>query len=196
MTTFPSGPYSVQIPYIVSGLTHRLELNCNVIGAAPVGSAPAAIQLESQSDIGVNLAVGVNAFWNLIRVFYPATTLASTYTLWKHNPQNTERLYISAGSLTTPNGSSANPNILAFQTIFTWRTGKGNVAKIQLMEAHFNLSTRLPLPSTGDAQINALNAYILGNDNWVMARDRSFPVAAMNVSHGQNEKLHRRRNRS
>lgn len=196
MTSYPAGPYVVEIPQVYSNLTHSLTFNCDVIGEAAPGSAPTAITLRSHDGTGVNLDIGVNAAWALIRPFFQVLTLASSYTLWKQTVGVTDRQFISAGALSAPNGVNPGGNLPAQQLVLTWRSAAGGIMKLQMLEGVFEGNARLPLLSSPDANVLNLSTYILGNDNWITARDRSFPVAAMNASYSQNEKVFNRRYRS
>jgi hypothetical protein len=40
-----------------------------------------------------------------------------------------------------------------------------------------------------------LLALVEGTDNWMLARDTSYPIAGMNYLHGQNERIFRKRYR-
>lgn len=195
MAPLPPGPFTVEIPYIVDGLAHSFELNCDVIGTYAPGDAPTAIQLRTRDSGGVNLDVGVNAMWTIARPVFATTALASTYTLWQRNVNNLDKLFISAGSLTTPNGSGGTYQP-ATQMIMTLRAGGGNVAKIVIQETVFTRKDRVSIDSSVVPGLIALADYAMSMDSWIMARGASFPVAKMNVSFGNNEVTEQRRYRA
>ena len=195
MVAFRAGPYTVEIPYIVDGLDHKLEFNCDTLGAAVPGSAPTAVMLRTRDTEGVNLDVGVNAAWAVIKPVMATGALASTYTLWKRNVNNDDKLFISAGSLSSPNGSGG-AYVPASQAIMTLRAGGGNVLKITLMESVFTRKDRVSIDSSGVPGLVAVADYCLTMDSWIMARGQSFPVAKLNVSFGNNDKTEERRYRA
>lgn len=196
MTAYPPGPFLLEIPYVYAGLSHDVTVNCDAVGTPTVGSDPTTVFLETKDGAGATLDDSANALWDLIRVFFLPATGASAYTLWKCNPDNSERLFISGGALVHPNGGGTGVVIPSSEVIFTWRSAGGNYLKIELLEHTIDSQSRAPLLSTGLAPVNALSAFVLGPSSFVMARDRSFPVVAMNASFGQDEATWRRRNRA
>lgn len=197
MATYPPGPYILDIPYTVSGLSHNLTINCDVIGTPAIGAAPNTIELETKNGEGILLSGAADELWGVLRPAMTTQALASTYTLWKANEDNGEKTFVSGGSLTTPNGSLVDAPMLTSQVTLTWRSARGNYARLQIMESAFAGAARLPLLSSGHAVLYAISAYVLGPTSVVMARDRSFLIVPMNASFDpQNGTLHNRRNRS
>lgn len=195
MAQHKAGPYTLTYPMIFNGLTHDLEVNCDVIGTAETGDAPDDVTLRTRSGVGADLDASANAFWGVVRGFFNGLTLCSTYNLWKRNENNDDRLFISGGTLTNPNGSNPTANTAAGQIILTWRTGGGNVMRLSLQEPVVPNNDRVPIASSFDPNTIAVNGFIMSGLNFVMARDRSFPVAPMNQSFGQNEVTFKRRYR-
>lgn len=191
-----AGPYTLSFPMVYDELSHDFEVNCDVLGSPVVGSDPATINLRTRNGDGADLDTCANALWAELRQMFNASTLCSTYTLFKRNVNNENRDFISGGGLDLPNGSGVAANVPASQATFTWRSGGGHIMKMVLLEANLGGNGRGPLPSTGNVFINSLNGFVLSGLNFVSARDRSFPVAALNASFGQNEKIFERRFRS
>lgn len=196
MASFPAGPYILEIPTITAGFAHPITINCDTIGDATPGSSPLDITLRNKGGGGVILSGAANAFWDLCRVLFSPSTLASTYTLWKVGVTNTEREFISAGNLTSPNGGTFGTYQPAQQQTFTWRAGSGGILKLVLLEGNTSGNTRIPIVAAPDAAVLALNTYVLSDDSFLMARSRAFAVAAMNMSMGQNEAIFKARFRS
>ncbi len=196
MTAYPPGPFLLEIPIVWTGLQHEITVNCDAVGTPVTGDLPTTVFLETKDGVGATLDDCANAFWGIIRNFYHTTTAASAYTLWKCNPDNSERLFISGGPLATINGASSLTNVESHQSIFTWRSGNGNYLKVELLEDTLTSNDRLPMYSTGFGSVDDLSDFVLSPASFIMARDRSFPVVAMNASFGQDEKTWRRRHRA
>lgn len=197
MATFPAGPYTLEYQGSVGSLVHLLTFNCDTVGTPDIGTPPLDVFLETRDHAGSTLADAANALWDVVRPLFGPTYLCSTYTLWKRVPENTEKIFISAGTLTNPNGTgAAGSTVLSSQITGTWRSALGNVMKVVLLEAATTRVDSVPIPSSGDVWFIPLSTFILSPAGFVMARDRSFPVAPMKVSYGQNEKIFNRRNRS
>ena len=193
------GPYTLLFPMLFQQLSHDFEVNCDVSGT-PVTGTPAddVEMITSVIENYVPLDVAANALWAAVRQMFNAATLCSTYTLWKRTETTTERIFISGGVLTTPNGSSAAANTLAGQGTFTFRSGGGGVGKLVFLEGTFgtNPTDRLPWASSVDPAAVAVRDYLMSDDNIIAARDRGYPVTPLNAAFGQNEKLFNRRYRS
>lgn len=196
MTVRPPGPYLLDIPYVQTGEVHHFTVNCDVVGPATIGLSPTVITMRSQGSGPLILAGAADDLWDVIRPIMPATTIASQYVLWKYNGTNLDKTFISGGTLTTPDGSSVGAVVLASQAIFTFRSGAGNIGKLVVNDTPITLNTRGPLGTSSIGVTAAIKTYLLSANCIVMARDRSFPVAGLNESFGQNEKLWRRRYRS
>jgi hypothetical protein len=197
MTAFPAGPYILEIPYIVADEGHSLRVNCDVTGSPAIGSAPSSITLETKDGDGILLNGGADEFWDAVRPLMSSDASATAYILWRANEDNNDLTFISGGTLTTPNGASGGDPILTSQATYTWRSGRGNWGRIQIMDQPIPLLSKGPLLSTGQSVVNALSTYILGGTSFIMARDRSFLVVPLNASFDpQNQKLFNRRYRS
>lgn len=196
MAQYPPGPYQLEIPYITEGFTHYFHVNCDAIGDPAIGTAPLDVDMRTKGSGPTSLVLSANLLWATMRTAFSSQTLATNYTLWKYNTSNQDRIFISGGDLETPNGSAGAAPVLAWGAIYTYRTGLGNVGKLQIMEPAIGLNTRAPMGSTPGFNGPTVKAYLLGSTNIVMARDRSFPVAAMNEALGQNETLADKRFRS
>lgn len=194
MTAYPAGPYLLTIDYVWDNISHEFAANCDVIGTPTTGDDPDSVIMRTKGSVSVDLQTAADALWTVIRMFFNGTTLASTYTLWKTNPDNEDRLFISGGVLTSPNGGNISaPNGVATEAIWTFRTGNGNVMKVNLLEGVFGGNVQIPMASDTTPGVLGLRTYMTGDNAIVMARDRSFAVAPMNSSYGQNEKTWRRR---
>lgn len=197
MATLRPGPYTLEFPQQFAELTHKLEFNCDVLGTPASGDAPSTIMMRDAGSTGLSdLATAANDLWGVIRPFFTPSTLCSTYTLWKRTLTTTERIFVSGGILTSPNGSGSGVNTPASQATYTLRSGAGGYLKVIFLEGLFTSSSRIPMSSDTLTAVPAFRTYLLGDGCIVMARDRGFPVATMNSSYGQNEKIFDRRYRS
>jgi hypothetical protein len=191
-----AGPYTLQFPIIQTGLLHLQEFNCDVLGTPAVGDDPSDVTMRTRVGDGVDLETAATALWGVIRAMYNPSSLCSTYALFKRNVDNENRDFISGGSLSAPNGSSAGAAQLAHQTTLTYRTAGKGILKLVFIEDIWTQQIRLPLNSGSAAEFGPINGYILGDDNIVMARNRTFPVAPLAATGGQNEKVFKRRYRA
>jgi hypothetical protein len=195
MATNPPGPFLFVIPTITDGLSHDITVNCDVYAEPDPGTDPGDVNMRTKDGEGASLSACANNFWAIVRAAFGTTTLASTFTLYKLGVNNNDRQFISAGTLATPNGQFGT-YVPAQQLTMTWRGGGGGIAKLQLMECNVAGNSRVPSVSSVESVIVGINTFIMSDENFLMARERSFPVASMNASLGQNEKVWRRRFRN
>lgn len=197
MAKRPAGPYLLDIPYTIQGVLHHLTFNCDAVGSPAVGTPPSGVTMESKDGNGVLLNGAVDAFWTAVRPIFSTTTLASAWTLWKMNANNNDKLFISGGTLTTPNGGNAAAPILTSQVTLTWRTGGGNVTKLIFLETPLSANLSYPLTESPFGEPDAISAWVLSGGSIMLGRDRAFPVQAMTASFDpQNDKVFERRYRS
>ena len=198
MPQYPPGPFSVQIPYIVQGISHNFEFNCDVLGNPAIAADPQFIDLRTRDGQGASLQYCVNTLWASLRMALHLSTIASTYTLWRRNQNNSERAFVSGGTLTPVNGGEGGTIQLAHQNTLIWRSAGGSFLRIVILEGVFGGNESVPYPTAAatGTPFDDINTFLLSGENWVMARDRSFPVVPLSLSNGQNEKVWRRRFRS
>lgn len=202
MTTNLPGPYSVDFVYAtgISGLTinHHLELSCAVIGTPAVGATPGSIAVQTKSGASLALLTAVNDVWGIFRQgLASAGVVCQGWTLWRYVPGTLARDFITAGVVTTPLGASGVAPVPAAQTKCTLRSANGGILQVNMLESSVSGVSSSPLVPAGTGAWQVVMAqYLLSASGWVIARDDSYPVAALNVSFGQNEALFNKRYRN
>lgn len=188
------GPYEIE--YSLTGWSaparqHVFRVSVAAVGNPAAGSLPTAVDIQKMGGGTAKLNVVANQLWEFVRLFYPVAITCSGYTLWKYVPGTLGKDFRSAGAVTNVAGSGA-AIAAASQIVHTFRSAFGGVMKIQLMETSFGGSNRITLvPNGAGVAYQRLAAYVLSADNIVLARDDSYPVAAMNVASSENEALFR-----
>lgn len=195
MPTRPPGPFLLDFPYVQTGQAHHLTINVDMVGDETIGISPTVATLRSKGAGPLILSGAANAFWAIMRLFMPSSTIANSFVLWKYNGTNLDKTFISGGTLTTPNGGSIGTAVLASQLIMSYRSGGGNLGKLVVNDTVITTNVYGPLGGGLIGETVAVRSYLLSDDCVVMARDRSFPVAGLNEAAGQNEKLWKRRYR-
>jgi hypothetical protein len=74
----------------------------------------------------------------------------------------------------------------------TLRSQAGGIMRVQFMEPSTGGNTKDPYPFASTPG-QALAVYLAGLTNPFVARDNSYPIAPVNFSQTQNEKLYRKR---
>jgi hypothetical protein len=195
MANFP-GPYEIE--FLLSGWTspareHNVRLSVAVSGTPSPGDLPTTIDIQKTGGATAKLDVVANQIWSFYRQNYHTTISAIGYTLWKYVPGTLAKDYVSAGTVTTPLGTSGVSPTIAGQCTLTFRTANGGVLKCVFIESSsFGDVRQTLLPNVAGNASQKIGAYILSADNVALGRDDSYPVAAMRDSRGQNEKIWRK----
>jgi hypothetical protein len=194
---FP-GPYALRFFYITvptgfAPYTHKLELNCSVEGDPVAGTAMADINLNQRGAGTVNAVTAINAFIALLQPHFSTSTDFTLVELWNYVEGTYDASFISAFSpALVGTGGAPSAASAAIQTILTFRSLEGGIAKFGLMEGGLAPGQRQSFP-TANAAINSLAAYVCSPTTWVLARDTSAPVVPLNCLPGQNEAMFKRR---
>lgn len=194
-----SGPY--QIEYQLDGWTtptrsHVFRVNCLAVGSPAVGTPPASVTIQKMGGGTGSLQAVADQYWSFLRLSYPAAIVCSGFTLW-HFPGVTEaRDFITAGSVASPAGATGSVQ-QAQQTTLTYRSANGGIMKQVFLESNASGDARIALiPNTLGNSFQRMAAYIMSADNIAIADDDGFPVTALRMSQGQNEKIWRKLFRS
>lgn len=194
-----SGPY--QIEYQMDGWTtptrsHVFRVNCLAVGSPAVGTPPAGITMQKMGGGTGTLQAVADQYWSFLRLSFPVAIVCSGFTLW-HFPGTTEaRDFITAGSVATPAGATGSIQVAA-QTTLTYRSANGGIMKQVFLESNSAGNERAALiPNTLGSSFQRMAAYIMSADNIAIADDDGFPVTALRISQGQNERVFRKLFRS
>lgn len=193
---FP-GPYEVRLSYQTTSaavaLDHTQRLNCDLTAIPTPGDDFSNINLKTRGGIATpDLAAAMEAWLALIAERFFTSTTFGTIELWSYTPLTYDATFISAYSPTIAAGLSVTVTNPMMQEVMTFRTQEGGIMRVQLMEGVIATNERSPYP-TLNADIDAIFDFVKSSVNWILARDTSYPFAALNHLGGQNEKLFRQR---
>jgi hypothetical protein len=172
--------------------SHKLRANIMVQGSPVGGTVPTAIDVNKKGGATSNLQVMSDQVWSYFRLLYPSSISAASFTLWKW-VTNTSKDFISAGTLTTPAGSTGSITT-SWQTTLTFRSGSGGIAKLVFIECNQAGNQRNPLiANAAGTPVQRVAAYALSADSPFQALDNAFVVASLRDSRGENEAIRNRR---
>lgn len=189
-TNFP-GPYQADIHYttIVNTvpLDHVAKLNVDCAGPLVPGMDFSGIDFVTKGAGLVNGLAAVLDWADLIKTQFAADTTINRVELWSVAPESFDRTFISTADIAI-DGTHPNGTIPASQLIFTFRSQEGGIMRLNLMEATTLPAVPVAFP-TGTASYNNIANFVTSDDNWILARDTSYPIAAIRFLPGQNERL-------
>lgn len=188
---FP-GPNVLEVRYAVDGVQHKMNLNCDIEGIQLPGDDFSSLMVNTRGGNSVNLETALNSYLDLIRVFWSTGCDFIEVIVWEYLANTNDRVFITAASL-DKSGSNVGATVLAQQQTLTFRSVEGGIMKLVFLETADPSRQRIPFSAYAPGNITVLRDFITGTDNWIKAKDTSFPVAALNVSSGGNEKIFRKR---
>lgn len=175
--------------------SHFLRMNVDAINDPSAGANPTAVDIGLKNGLSDDLKAVADEAWSYLRLAYPTTISANSFTLWKWTT-DTVRDFISAGSLATPTGTVGTPQ-LAAQVTLTFRAAAGGIAKLVFIESNQSGDTRSALvPNPAGTAMQRIADYLLSARSPMQALDNTFVVAALRDSRGQNEAIWRKLYRS
>ena len=189
MTQFYPGPYEVELQYGTAAPYHKMRLNLSMSLEGAVGAPFSAYSVVTRTGGIVALDVAVNAWVDLIKTQFGATVNFPVATLFKYVPNSNEKNFRSIMNVAkVGTGAAVQPQ---HQSTLTFITQEGNNMRIVLLEDASNANTRIPIDDSS-AAVKAIADFVVGVNNWIKARDGSYPIGKLNYSGGQNEALFNR----
>lgn len=171
---------------------HTMDVNVN---SEPLPGTPfEAIEVELKDGSSAILATKVSEYVELIDGQFAITTDFSRAELWAIPEGTYDGQFISVYTLGVQ-GDSGSGTIAAHQNTWTFRSRDGGTMRVQLMETVDNTNLKQSYP-TGSSLVNDVFEYVTGSGSFFLARDNSVPLAPLNYSGGQNERLFRKRFRN
>lgn len=191
---FP-GPYQMRVFYAVQGRSHVQNINCDVIGTPAIGTAFADITLVTKDAVGIAADTAVDEWVDLIDGrLATVDAVINRAELWKYTDLTDLSTFVSSYSIGVAgaNGIATKP---ASELIMTFRTQEGGIMRIVIEESTAVVGAKQPYPPS-DAGDQAIMDYVVASDTWMLAKDTSYPVVALNFLPGQNERAFKKLYRS
>lgn len=188
------GPYEMEFSILVNAFTHKMRVSCNVEGNPAVGTLATAVNIIKRGGTSQNFEAVATTFWGFVRQLYNTAVTVTNVTLWKYTPNTFERTFISAIGVNLLAGASTTATGISQQSIYTFRSGNGGIAKLSLLETVNGTSAKTVLQaiSTGTAS-QKLAHYITSSDSPMIARDNGYLVQPLYQLDGTNEAVFKKR---
>lgn len=197
---FP-GPYTLRFLYSSGDLnpggdfSHGEELNLDLTAVPDAGSAFADIDAKTKGGILTPaLNTLVEAWITLIAPFWQTITTFGNVELFKNVPLSHEADFISSYTPTANLGTGVGSNTPASQGIMTFRSLEGGILRLNFMEVIFPAAASSLLP-VGNTALDAMEAFVISDASWILARDTSYINSGLRWLPGINERLFKKRYR-
>jgi len=184
-TNFP-GPFQVRIFYTANSRQHVQRLDCDMdIEGDPGQSFIYWTPNNNGASPILTLEEAVDAWVALMQPAFKTTDEISRAELWKYADASNDAAYQSVYTLGV-NGTSASPNVLNGEQIFTFRSSNGGSKRIHFFDGiqPWGATQAWPFSTTWAYNIGE---YVVGGDGWFVARDNGRLFAPLNFLPGSNE---------
>lgn len=199
------GPYEIRIGYFptvgaVQDIDHIQRLNVDLEGIPAQGDTFDNYEFtDKEGASGVSLDTLVEDWLTVFNNLYPNTMDIISCELWKYpTEQSFDAVFWSTYTPTANVGTGGAASQSAGQDIYTFRTSEGGIMKVVAME-----DGQVPGPPLAYGSMlavaQAVVDFILDGDGATytapfLARDTSYPFAAIRQYPGRNEALWKKRN--
>lgn len=189
---FP-GPYQVDIHYTVDDLEHVQKLSLDLAADPTPGDTFDTIQAVTRAGGNVDLDDAIDAWETILLPRFSSDCQFTSCELFKCNNDNFNRIWLSSYSMSGV-GTHVSAYAPANEVVHTYRTQEGGIMKVTWEECPLSFFAKAPLGSASSYEAT-IRDFILSTSNWILARDTSYPIAALNLLYGQNEVIFRKRYR-
>lgn len=189
------GPYAVRAQYVCDGLSHKIEVSCDVTEAPTSPTDLSTLTFVTKGATTKTVPDGISEFFATLAPLYPSSVSFDSIELWQYAVDSYDASFIGAYGLTVAgtSGGSINP---ASQITVTFRDTVGGILKIVMLETVSSDTTAQTGLSGAGSEVGAINTYATGNDSWLQSRRNGFPAAFLRASWTQNEAIYRKRYRN
>jgi len=194
---FP-GPLEIEFAYTVAGVKHKMRQSFSVAPPATVtpGQNPNTI-FPLLRDTGASPVSIVQHTQDLVDkiqpIFNDTDASGGVVDVYEYTPGTYDRTWITSfTSGFVP--SSAIPTGLASQTTLTFRSTKGGIGRLVLLETVGSTNDQIE-PGDFDLTIQELVTEFVSNGSPWRTRDDGFFLTPIRLSPGQNETIWRKRYR-
>jgi len=189
---FP-GPWQVDIHYVVDGYEHTQKLNLDVETVVTVGMPFDEIEINTRAAGTVFLDAAIDAWETLQLPRFSDTAAFTGADLYFCQENSFNRFWYSSYGMSGV-GTHAQPYSKANETIHTYRTQEGGIMKLVWEECPIAFFAKVSL-AAGTLYEGTTRDFVLSDDNWILARDTSWPIAPLHLLYGQNEAIFKKRYR-
>lgn len=189
MTNFP-GPYEIRLNYsVVSAFTrqHQMRLSLKMNTPADPGDPFADWETLSRNAANPTLDTVVTALEAVLDDLFYTTTTFNDVELWEYDPASFNATYRATYVIGT-NGVGAGSSQADQQSIYTFRTTTGGIAKVDLRETISTPGNRVAYASVSAAH-QALMDHITNAGMPYVGRDNGWIFAPLFFLPGTNEAL-------
>lgn len=184
---FP-GPWQVRLFYTVKTRVHEARYNVDIaVEADPGDPFSDFVPRERDGDTVTNLATHVDNWVTAIKpMLNSGDGTIDRAELWKIVPDTFDGIYHSTYNIGVA-GTSAIATQDAAQTVFTFRTQEGGIARFDFIDSILDQGPSVAYASLSTTPKAIVDLILSANNIW-LARDTSYPISFLFMHPGQSER--------
>jgi len=191
MTVHSLSPAFLIVNYSYSLLQHHMTIPTFPSGSMTPGVAP---NLLTYAGTPLNIGLVAPDIYNALKPFFHSDTLFQSIDVWSKPSPDDDPVFVWSETLVAATGSGSTANKLANQSVLTWRTDLGGIAKAYLMEGFFTPNTREFAPYPATSPELGLDTYVRGSTSVWYGRDNGHVIAPIQIRTKTNDALRKKRN--
>lgn len=194
MINFPF-PTQVHFSYVVSGMEHKTRVGVNVDTLPTVSTDFSTGLFLKRDGTTVDMKTGFQGYLDLIKKNFNSGVIFGGVELWEYPEQSYDGVLRAADSSIGALGTSGSATVLASQMTFSLISAEGNSMRIVSLETIFGHENGRQQYAALGADNKAIVDFVMGDDNFLIAKDGSMPIAFRTLFYGQNEVTFKKRYR-
>lgn len=179
-------PNSTTINYTSNAHSHKM-----VIPTGAVTGLPGAASVPTRDGGTVLWETAVTELVTLLQPLFDEDSAFESAELFTYEATDSPAEFIALFPIGLP-GTSLNPAVPFSQVVFPFKALGGTSLRFTLIESTTVPDIRNSFGAETDAVFCELMEYILGDDDWLITRGGTFPLASLGYTSKTNDKLRKR----
>jgi hypothetical protein len=175
--------------YVSTQGVHHGEININFSGIPEQGAEPTLVKRDTTTAAATAALAG---FFDEYVKFFDDDTNFGNVEIYAVDPETEERSFIWSYNLNMQ-GAAVTSNVALGMLTMTWRTGKGGILRVVMMEGVAAVNQNLAPPYITDTPFSDLDIYVRGDDAVLIGRDDAYAFSAMSAKSKTSDVLRKKR---
>jgi len=180
----------VRFTYVSTQGVHHGEININFSGVPDQGTEPTLVKKDTTTASATTALAG---FFDEYVKFFDEDTNFGNVEIYAVNPDTEERSFIWSYNLNMQ-GAAVSSNVPLGMLTMTWRTGKGGILRVVMMEGVTIVNQNLAPPYIVDTPFSDLDLYMRSGDAVAIGRDDAYAFSAMSAKSKTSDVLRSKAN--
>lgn len=181
-------PSWVKLNYTTRGRSKVALLPCAIDGAATPGIEPS---FTPRAGAPIMATTAVSAYCTAASHVIGTSGHFDSYEVYHKAALDADPVLVYASVLAIV-GLIPGDGTEFSEAVWTFKTPSPGGLKIYIMEGSEGVDLKKPLPIPTDPDTNAIPAYIMSDDNWILGRNGNQPILPLFMTSKQNDHYRRK----